>query len=139
MDASYRKAYDEEGEQGESIGKTILIVEDDELMGQFFIQTLRDEASYSIILATDAFRAMSIVRTIKPALFLLDYQLPQMNGLELYDQLHKAGGLQDVPTLFVSAVPPIKELEKRHIYYVEKPFELDQFLQKIKELLSDAT
>ena len=139
MDASYREAYYEESKQGESIGKTILIVEDDELMGQFFIQTLRDEASYNIILAADAFRAMSIVRNIKPALFLLDYQLPHMNGIELYDRLHKASGLQDVPTLFVSAIPPIKELEKRHVYYMEKPFELDQFVQKIKELLSDAT
>jgi CheY-like chemotaxis protein len=60
-----------------------------------------------------------------------------MNGIELYDRLHTAGGLEDVPTLFMSAVPPLKELEKRRISYLEKPFELDEFLRKIKELLAE--
>lgn len=119
----------------EALRKTILVVEDDELMGQFITQALQDEASYQTVLATDAFRALSIVRSLKPSLFLLDYQLPKMNGIELYDLLHSAAGLEDVPTIFVSAIPPIKQLAKRHIYYMEKPFELDEFLQKIKEIL----
>ena len=123
--------------QSLSIDKTILIVEDDQLMGQFVMQALQGEASYRTILATDAFRALSIVRNIKPSLFLLDYFLPQMNGIELYDRLHTAGGLEDVPTLFMSAVPPIKELEKRRVCYMEKPFELDEFMQKVKELLAE--
>ncbi|MGI9061189.1 MAG: response regulator [Ktedonobacteraceae bacterium] len=123
----------------EALRKTILVVEDDELMGQFITQALQDEASYQTVLATDAFRALSIVRSLKPSLFLLDYQLPKMNGIELYDLLHSAAGLEDVPTIFVSAIPPIKQLAKRHIYYMEKPFELDEFLQKIKEILEGET
>ena len=133
MDAHY-----EVGKRGPvAEDKTILIVEDDELMGQFIVQTLQGEASYQTLLATNAFRALNIVRSVKPSLFLLDYLLPQMNGIELYDRLHAAGGLEDVPTLFMSAVPPIKELEKRRISYMEKPFELDEFMQKIKELLEE--
>ncbi len=119
--------------------KTILVVEDDELMGQFITQALQREASYNTILATDAYRALSIVRNIKPSLFLLDYMLPQMDGIELYDRLHSAGGLEDVPTLFMSVIPPIKSLAQRRIGYIEKPFELDDFLQKIKELLEKET
>ena len=117
--------------------KTILVVEDDELMGEFITQALQREASYNTILATDAYRALSMVRNIKPSLFLLDYMLPQMDGIELYDRLHSAGGLEDVPTLFMSVVPPIKALKMRHIGYIEKPFELDDFLRKIKELLEE--
>lgn len=132
MDVQY-----EAGKQRESMSKIILVVEDDQLMGQFITQALQDETTYQTLIATDAFRAISIVRNIKPSLFLLDYQLPKMNGIELYDQLHSAAGLQDVPTIFISAVPPIKELEKRHIYYMAKPFELDEFLQKIKQLLAE--
>jgi len=129
----------EAGKPGEALSKTILVVEDDQLMGQFIAQALRDETTYRTLIATDAFRALSIVRNIKPSLFLLDYLLPKMNGIELYDRLHSAAGLEDVPTIFISAVPPIKQLEKRHIYYMEKPFELDEFLQKIKELLAEET
>ena len=119
--------------------KTILVVEDDELMGEFITQALQREASYHTLLATDAYRALSIVRNMKPSLFLLDYMLPQMNGVELYDRLHTEGGLEDVPTLFMSVVPPIKALEKRRIGYIEKPFELDEFLRKIRELLEEKT
>src|ERR1700676_883043 len=108
-------AYYEIRRQRKSMSKTILVVEDDELMGQFISQALRDEASYQTLIATDAFRAISMVRNIKPSLFLLDYQLPKMNGIELYDRLHSAAGLEDVPTIFISGVPPIKELAKRHI------------------------
>ena len=125
------------GKPREALRKTILVVEDDELMGQFITQALQDEASYQTVLATDAFRALSIVRNLKPSLFLLDYLASQMNGLELYDQLHSAAGLEDVPTIFISAIPPIKQLAKRHIYYLEKPFELDEFLRKIKEFLEE--
>lgn len=132
MDAVY-----EARRQALPVDKTILIVEDDELMGQFIIQTLQGETPYRTLLATDAFRALNIVRTVKPSLFLLDYFLPQMNGIELYDRLHAAGGLKDVPTMFMSAVPPIKELKKRRVCYLEKPFELDEFLRKIKELLAE--
>ena len=132
MDALYKAE-----KPGEKLSKTILVVEDDELMGQFITQALQDEVSYRTLIATDAFRALSIVRNIKPSLFLLDYLLPKMNGIELYDQLHSAAGLEDVPTIFISAVPPIKQLKKRRIYYLEKPFELDEFLRKIKEILAE--
>ena len=108
-------------------------------MGEFITQALQREASYNTILATDAYRALSMVRNIKPSLFLLDYMLPQMDGIELYDRLHSEGGLEDVPTLFMSVVPPIKALMKRRISYIEKPFELDEFLRKINELLEEKT
>jgi len=123
--------------QGDLTPKTILVVEDDQYVGEFIAQALTNEGQYHVVLATDAFRALNIVRNLKPALFLLDYQLPQMNGIELYDRLQKAGGLDEVPVLFVSANPPQEELNKRQIYSMKKPFELEEFLQKVKELLAD--
>lgn len=86
--------------------KTILVVEDDQYIGEYIAQVLRHEGPYDILMATDAFRALNIVKNRKPELFLLDCQLPQMNGIELYDRLQKAGGLEDVPALFISANPP---------------------------------
>ncbi len=131
------KEQNEAREQGDRPCKTILVVEDDQYIGEFIVQVLTREGPYHILLATDAFRALNIVRNHKPALFLLDYQLPQMNGIELYDRLQKAGGLDDVPVLFISANPPQEELKKRCIHFIKKPFELEEFLQKIRELLSE--
>jgi CheY-like chemotaxis protein len=120
-----------------SIIKTILVVEDDANVGEFFVQALQQETPYQSMLATDGFEALKIVRRIRPNLFVLDYQLPNMNGLELYDHLHATEGLKNVPALFMSANAPVRELEKRRVYYLKKPFDLEELLQKIDELLAE--
>jgi CheY-like chemotaxis protein len=117
--------------------KTILVVEDDADVGEFFVLALRQETPHQGILASDGFQALKIVRSLKPDLFVLDYQLPSMNGLELYDHLQATEGLEKVPTLFMSANLPTGELKKRRVYYIKKPFELDELLQKIDELLAE--
>lgn len=122
------------GEQHTKL-KTILIVEDDIDLGDFFVQILKDETPHQAILASDGFQALKVVRHIKPDLFVLDYQLPSMNGIELYDKLHTTEGLEAVPALFMSANAPMIELKKRQVHYIRKPFELDDILQTVEKLL----
>jgi CheY-like chemotaxis protein len=117
--------------------KTILVVEDDSDLAEFFVQALKDETPHQVMLVADGFQALKMVRSIKPDLFVLDYQLPSMDGIELYDQLHTTEGLEDVPALFMSANAPTGELKKRRVYYIKKPFELDDMLKTIENLLSD--
>jgi CheY-like chemotaxis protein len=117
--------------------KSILLVEDDADIAEVLVQVISNETPYQPILATDGFQALKIVRNVKPDLFLLDYLLPSMSGLELYDSLHATEGLEQIPALFMSASAPTGELEKRRVYYVRKPFELDEFLQAIRELLAE--
>lgn len=117
--------------------KTILVVEDDADMGEFFVLALRQETSYQALLASDGSQALKIVKSLKPDLFVLDYELPSMNGIELYDHLQATEGLETVPVLFMSANLPTGELKRRRVYYIKKPFELDELLQKIDELLAE--
>jgi CheY-like chemotaxis protein len=124
------------GEERSAI-KTILVVEDDADVGEFFVQALQQETPHQSILATDGFQALKIVKSIKPNLFVLDYQLPNMNGIELYDHLHATEGLEKVPALFMSANLPTGALEKRRVYYLKKPVDLEDLLQKIEELLAE--
>lgn len=115
------------------MSKTILLVEDDVSIGELLMDVLQEEGLYKVVLATDGFQALKVASTIHPLLFVLDYQLPGMNGFELYDQLHTMEGLREVPALFVSANVPVKELEKRRLQYIRKPFELDQLLDAIEK------
>lgn len=115
--------------------KTILIVEDDTNIGEVFVQAILQETSYMAILALNGQEALKIVQNIKPNLFILDYQLPRMNGLELYDKLHAIEGLETIPTIMMSARLPLQELEKRKMIGMHKPIDLDDFLQTLEKLL----
>ena len=115
--------------------KLILVVEDDVAIGTLLVQLLAQEACYQALLAADGFEALNMVREVKPDLFILDYQLPRMNGIELYDHLHAMPELNLTPAMMISARLPQRELEKRNILGMNKPLDLDEFLQAIDELL----
>jgi CheY-like chemotaxis protein len=66
---------------------TIFVVEDDEDLGLVLRQFLEEEVPCHVVHTPDGFEALKLVRSITPHLFLLDYNLPGMDGLELVDQL----------------------------------------------------
>ena len=120
--------------------KTILVVEDDDDLAELIMEVIqqegpRDKFPYKPVRATDSMQALEISRTIKPNLFLLDYYLPRMNGLELYDRLHAMEGLEGTPAIFMSANPPRQEIEKRNLISVKKPFNLKDLLHTIEKAL----
>jgi len=118
--------------------KTIFVVEDDDFIGELLVATLSEETPHSVVLALDALEALKLVRDHHPDLMILDYQLPYMNGLELYDRLHSMQGLEGVPTILISAHPPEeREFAKRSLTRMDKPLDLDKLLYTIERLLEE--
>ena len=124
------------GQEAHAQVKTILIVEDDIYIGEVLVQAIMQETAFLAILVQNGDEALNTVKGIKPNLFILDYQLPHMNGIELYDVLHANTDLEQVPALMISAQLPIKELKKRNIKGMNKPLDLDEFLQTIEQFLA---
>ncbi len=116
--------------------KLIFVVEDDAEIGEVITNTIQEMSSYRAVLFTDGFQALKAVRTLTPHLFLLDYRLPGMNGIELYDKLQESAALQHLPVVMMSANLPERELEKRKIIPLRKPFEINELIEKIAELAS---
>jgi DNA-binding response OmpR family regulator len=120
--------------------QTILLVEDDADIGEFIAQALNDETPYTILHVVDGAHALEAVASVKPDLFILDYQLPGMNGIELHDRLHERKELANIPTLIISAnVPSRKEIQQRQITFLKKPFDLNDLFKSIEKLLSRGT
>jgi len=63
-------------------GASILLVEDDLMIGQMYVLGLTS-AGYEVTLATDGRQALEKMRSRRPDLVLLDIRLPQMDGLEV--------------------------------------------------------
>ena len=83
--------------------KTILLVEDDSSIGSFLEEAIEQETPYRAIVASDGHAALKLVRHFTPCLFILDYGLPDMNGIELYDRLHINHALAPIPAILMTA------------------------------------
>jgi DNA-binding response OmpR family regulator len=118
--------------------KTVFIVEDDEAIGRLLVQVIEQETSYQAVLASDGFQALKMLQTVKPDVLLLDYGLPDMNGLEFYDTIHAVKSLKHLPVLIISAetVQIQKEVKARQLSQLQKPFELTTLLEAIERLFS---
>jgi CheY-like chemotaxis protein len=84
----------------------------------------------------DGFEALCAIREDKPDLLILDYQLPHMNGIDLYDKIHALPGFERIPVIMMSAQLPKREIEKRTLVGISKPFELGEHFDALEQFLS---
>src|SRR5436309_7446218 len=118
--------------------KVILLVEDDASNAACIVELISQETPYHIFVAKNGSEAMHFVSQIKPHLLIVDYRLPGLNGIELYDQLYTLKELEGIPAILLSACLEdcLDAIETRQILGVRKPFDLDDFLYTIEEVLS---
>ena len=121
-------------EQEQQERKKILIVEDDQDIGRLYLELLQAETDCVVTLASEPLQALNVVEEFKPDLFILDYMLPYMDGLELYNRLHTIKGLENVPALFVTGILLDKKGKERGIIRMQKPFDTDMLLQTIENI-----
>ena len=119
---------------------TILLVEDDPNIGSFIVEAIAQETPYRAIVASDSNAALKLVRHFTPCLFILDYGLPGMNGIELYDRLHIIKELAPIPTILITANRhvPQQQIQQRQLITFMKPLELNAFLATIETLLTSS-
>lgn len=121
----------------EKLVKSILVVDDEVDIGTLIVRVIQEEMGHRAFHHVTGNQALEACRSQTLHLFILDYGLPDMTGLELHDQLHTLEHLSHVPTLLISVrQPPQRELRKRHISFLPKPFDLIRLQRTIATLLS---
>src|SRR5690242_1422609 len=94
----------------QSVNKLIVVVDDDEDIGLVILDLIHQHTPHQAHHHLTGSQALQVASTHTPHLFILDYSLPDMTGLELHDQLHMLPHLRNVPTLLISAIkPPLHE------------------------------
>lgn len=74
-----------------------------------------------------------------PALFLVDYTLPGINGLLLCKRLHTLEKMQKVPTILVTGsarCAALEEAEHQGIPMICKPYDLDELLGCVEQTIA---
>ncbi len=117
-------------------GYTILIVEDDSAIGAFLQQLIEEETPYTSAVIVNSLQALEEAPQLNPCLLMLDYRLPGINGLELYDRLQQNEEISGVPTIMMSAALPLTELEQRGIHPLHKPMEIGHVIRMITHAMA---
>ena len=122
----------------QKVTKTILVIEDDVELAWILVQFFRQYSHYDTIWSHNGSEALQAMKNIKPDLLLLDYRLPDMNGLEFYDQLSTDDALAPIPAILVTADTGRlqREVGRRRMIGIDKPFDLDTLHETINELLA---
>ena len=125
------------GQASSTSERIVLIVDDDRDVGDILQKIILDQTDYKVVWIAESDLALDAAWYLRPSLLLLDYMLPSIDGLDLYDRLQGMEGMRGVPTVLISASEtlPFEELRARGIYLLKKPFELGDLLDMLAQLL----
>lgn len=108
----------------------VLVVDDNADVRGLLCAILEIEG-YTTIAAQDGVEALELLACIPPpALILLDFMMPDMNGLEVVAALKADAELASIPVVFVSASPEAIATDLR---VVSKPIIPEDLLRVVQE------
>lgn len=120
------------------MGKTVLIVEDNELNMKLF-RDLLEAHGYNTVGTSNGIDALDLVRSVRPDLILMDIQLPQVSGLEVTRWIKEDSELRTIPVVAVTAFA-MKGDEERIRQggceaYLSKPISVGKFIETVRRFV----
>jgi len=115
---------------------TILVADDDQKLLKMVRRTLIYEG-FQVVTAENGREALAKLETEPPDLIVLDWMMPELNGLELLHRLRVAG--DEVPVLMLTARDAVENrvegLDRGADDYLVKPFAPSELLARLRALL----
>ena len=116
---------------------TILLLEDDPLLSAT-LRTLLETEGLTVLHAMDGEEALELSYERPCDLYLLDINVPLLNGIDFLKSLRESG--DTTPAFFISAMKDIGTISKAFDSacddYIKKPFEFEELLIRIKAHLT---
>ncbi|MDE3015354.1 MAG: response regulator [Pseudomonadota bacterium] len=120
--------------------KRILIVEDNDLNLKLF-RDLLTAHGYETIETKEGIEAVSLTKSERPDLILMDIQLPEISGLDVMRRLKSDDAIRNIPIIAVTAFA-MKDDEEKILSagceaYISKPISIVPFLNTVRKFLGE--
>jgi len=120
--------------------RTILVVDDSKTI-RFLVEKGLSEAGFHVLTATNGKEGLDLVKIRAPDLILSDINMPEMDGIDFCKQIKTNPEWTKVPFVVMSSHSERSlvrgMIEQGATTYIVKPFNLDQLVVTIENLLSD--
>ncbi len=120
----------------------VLVVDDEELF-RIMISEILSAEGFEVIVAEDGEEAVEIASASLPDLILMDMNMPKVTGFQAIRTLREKDETKNTPILAVTATDTTGDYEEAYDAgcngYLTKPIDADRLIEKVKELMSDAS
>lgn len=122
------------------MSKTILVVDDSKAMRLIVRRTLRQAGfgEYEVEEAANGLEALERIGQAAPALVISDWNMPEMNGIELLKELNARKVSVRFGFVTTEGTPDMRAMadEAGALFLIAKPFTPEQFESALRPLLS---
>ena len=115
----------------------IVIIDEYKISCEVLAAALEEEGAYRVYACSRVEEALHLVGSIIPDVLIIAYDLSQMTGLELYEQLQAKGAKRRIPCILLDAPPSV--FQKGYLWELKKPFGLDMLLEMVRKALFSAS
>ncbi|MBN1302258.1 MAG: hybrid sensor histidine kinase/response regulator [Melioribacteraceae bacterium] len=120
---------------------SLLIVEDDPSVLKVLVEDLRElKDSINILTASNGKSGCEIALEYKPDLILMDWNMPEMSGIEALKVLKSGDETKNIPVVMVTSVTSSEHLayafENGAQDYIRKPIDKIELLARLRSLLA---
>jgi CheY-like chemotaxis protein len=119
----------------------ILVIDDDKHLVELIQQYLEGQG-YVVYTALDGIHAHPMAQARKPALIILDVDMPMTNGLKALEQLRADPQTQSIPVILLTGVvsgrifPFIENMP--HVSHIKKPVQLEDLLSMVHHYIPES-
>lgn len=118
--------------------KSILVVDDEQDLLDLIEYNLKKEG-YAVLKADNGRDGIDLAKKNHPDLILLDIMMPEMDGLEVCDELQKDESLKNTPIVFLTArsdeKTEVRGLDMGADDYLTKPISTTKLVSRINAVL----
>jgi CheY-like chemotaxis protein len=124
--------------------KTILVV-DDEPDAVDFVREVLEGEGYNVITASDGAKGLSTMRSETPDLVILDVQMPEMDGFQVFQEMKRDDALKPIPVVMLTGIREkvgigfsageMKDyMGEKPNDYIEKPIDPAKLREAVKKI-----
>ncbi len=123
-----------------SVERTAVLVVDDSLTTRMLEQSILESAGYEVDLATSGEEGLDKARKRQYGLFLVDVEMPGIDGFEFVSRTQDDALLRTVPAILVTSRSALEDRRRGEQvgargYIVKGEFDQGHLLKKIRELV----
>ncbi len=116
----------------------VLLIEDEESLRKLYTKILNAK-NYTVEAAADGEDALSVLKTFRPDVIVLDIVMPHYNGVEFLKILKNDSELKGIPVVMLTALSEMRKitecLDMGAVGYITKDSPVEEIVQRLNFLI----